>query len=168
MRRRDVRCKIWPVIALSHGPPGNGWKPRQQPGSSLSTGIALILASRTRREIPDPGAYHSAEIEYVFGMLDSKAGVPWRAEDRALSDQMQKYWSNFARSGNPNGPGLAAMADLPVRQQLAGNVFGRAIQRRERCLPGALPVSEYGLGSGEGTSKRLNRNRNLWGAGQVI
>ena len=57
-------------------------------------------------EIPDPGAYHSAEIEYVFGMLDSKAGVPWRAEDRALSDQMQKYWSNFARSGNPNGPGL--------------------------------------------------------------
>ncbi len=57
-------------------------------------------------EMPDPGAYHSAEIEYVFGMLDSKAGVPWRAEDRALSDQMQKYWSNFARSGNPNGPGL--------------------------------------------------------------
>ena len=57
-------------------------------------------------EKPDPGAYHSAEIEYVFGMLDSKAAVTWRAEDRALSDQMQKYWANFARSGNPNGPGL--------------------------------------------------------------
>ena len=57
-------------------------------------------------EEPDRGAYHSAEIEYVFGMLDSKTGVPWRAEDRALSDQMQKYWANFARSGNPNGPGL--------------------------------------------------------------
>ena len=51
------------------------------------------------------GAYHSAEIEYVFGMLDSKA-LPWRPEDRTLSEQMQKYWANFARSGDPNGPGL--------------------------------------------------------------
>jgi para-nitrobenzyl esterase len=51
------------------------------------------------------GAYHSAEIEYVFGQLDSK-GLPFRAEDRKLSEQMQKYWTNFARSGDPNGAGL--------------------------------------------------------------
>ena len=55
---------------------------------------------------PQLGAFHSAEIEYVFGQLDSKAGVPWRAEDRQLSEAMQKYWANFARSGDPNGPGL--------------------------------------------------------------
>jgi len=55
---------------------------------------------------PNTAAYHSAEIEYVFGQLDSKAGVSWRPEDRQLSEQMQKYWSNFARSGDPNGPGL--------------------------------------------------------------
>ena len=55
---------------------------------------------------PKMGAYHSAEIEYVFGQLDSKAGVPWRSEDRALSEQMMKYWSNFAKNGDPNGPGL--------------------------------------------------------------
>ena len=54
----------------------------------------------------EPTAYHSAEIEYVFGQLDSKAGVPWRSEDRALSEQMMKYWSNFAKNGDPNGPGL--------------------------------------------------------------
>lgn len=53
------------------------------------------------------GAYHSAEIEYVFGQLDSKTDVTWRPEDRALSAMMQKYWTNFARWGNPNGPGLA-------------------------------------------------------------
>jgi para-nitrobenzyl esterase len=61
---------------------------------------------------PDPkgpqlGAYHSSEIEYVFGQLDSKAGIAWRPEDRQLSSEMQKYWANFARSGDPNGPGLA-------------------------------------------------------------
>lgn len=56
---------------------------------------------------PQLGAYHSAEIEYVFGQLDSKAGIKWRAEDRQLSAEMQKYWANFARSGDPNGPGLA-------------------------------------------------------------
>ena len=55
---------------------------------------------------PRMGAYHSAEIEYVFGQLDSKAGVPWRSEDRALSEQMMKYWCNFAKNGDPNGPGL--------------------------------------------------------------
>jgi len=52
------------------------------------------------------GAYHSAEIEYVFGQLDSKAHRQWRPEDRRLSLEMQKYWANFARNGNPNGPGL--------------------------------------------------------------
>jgi para-nitrobenzyl esterase len=56
---------------------------------------------------PQLGAYHSAEIEYVFGQLDSKAGVAWRTDDRQLSEAMQKYWANFARSGDPNGPGLA-------------------------------------------------------------
>lgn len=55
---------------------------------------------------PKLGAYHSSEIEYVFGQLDSKAGIPWRAEDRELSELLRKYWTNFARTGDPNGPGL--------------------------------------------------------------
>ncbi len=52
-----------------------------------------------------PLAYHSAEIEYVFGMLDSKK-LPWRPEDHKLSEQMGAYWTNFAKTGNPNGEGL--------------------------------------------------------------
>jgi para-nitrobenzyl esterase len=55
---------------------------------------------------PQLGAYHSADIQYVFGQLDSEAGVKWNRNNRELSAQMQKYWANFARSGDPNGPGL--------------------------------------------------------------
>jgi para-nitrobenzyl esterase len=55
---------------------------------------------------PQLGAYHSAEIEYVFGQLDSKTDVVWTTDTRQLSTLMQKCWANFARSGDPNGPGL--------------------------------------------------------------
>ena len=51
-------------------------------------------------------ASHSDEIEYVFGTLDSRQGSVWRPEDRKLSDLMGAYWTNFARTGDPNGEGL--------------------------------------------------------------
>jgi para-nitrobenzyl esterase len=56
---------------------------------------------------PDNGlrAYHSAEIEYVFGNLDSRR-LPWRPEDYRLSELMGSYWTNFAKTGDPNGQGL--------------------------------------------------------------
>jgi para-nitrobenzyl esterase len=57
----------------------------------------------------DIGARHAGEIEYVFGALElSLPKVPWEPIDRKLSDTMTTYWSNFARSGNPNGSGLPA------------------------------------------------------------
>jgi para-nitrobenzyl esterase len=52
------------------------------------------------------GAFHSDDIEYVFGTLDSRPEAVWRPEDRALSDLIGSYWTNFARTGDPNGPGL--------------------------------------------------------------
>jgi para-nitrobenzyl esterase len=54
----------------------------------------------------DVGARHAGEIEYVFGALDSLPTVPWQEADRKLSDLMMGYWANFARGGDPNGPGL--------------------------------------------------------------
>jgi para-nitrobenzyl esterase len=65
------------------------------------------------------GAYHSAEIAFVFGALASE-NLPWRPEDKALSDLMSTYWSNFAKTGNPNGTGLpqwpayTSQANYPV------------------------------------------------------
>jgi para-nitrobenzyl esterase len=54
----------------------------------------------------DIGARHAGEIEYVFGQLDTVPKVTWEAVDRRLSDLVTSYWSNFARTGNPNGAGL--------------------------------------------------------------
>ena len=46
---------------------------------------------------------HSAELDFVFGYLRDQAADATLAR---LSAQMQQYWTNFARTGDPNGPGL--------------------------------------------------------------
>ena len=51
------------------------------------------------------GAFHCAEIPYVFRTLDVR-NWPWQAQDHQLSETMSSFWINFASSGNPNGPGL--------------------------------------------------------------
>lgn len=67
--------------------------------------LALPVAAGATGDAAISLAYHSAEIEYVFGVLDSKK-LPWRAEDYSLSEQMGAYWTNFAKTGNPNDSGL--------------------------------------------------------------
>jgi para-nitrobenzyl esterase len=59
---------------------------------------------------PQEGAQHSFELPYVFGNLltGGALGGAYSASDRALSDAMVGYWTNFARTGDPNGPGLPA------------------------------------------------------------
>jgi para-nitrobenzyl esterase len=55
---------------------------------------------------PGTFAFHSDDIEYVFGTLDTRPGFTPSAADRKLSDEMMSYWTNFAKTGDPNGPGL--------------------------------------------------------------
>jgi para-nitrobenzyl esterase len=57
---------------------------------------------------PGTFAFHSDDIEYVFGTLDTRPGWEVRPEDRKLSDQMMTYWTNFAKNGDPNGEGVPA------------------------------------------------------------
>lgn len=54
------------------------------------------------------GAPHGSEVAYVFGHLDLDKAMTWRPEDRAVSAQMVAAWANFAKFGNPNGPGVPA------------------------------------------------------------
>ncbi len=53
------------------------------------------------------GTYHSGEMIYAYGNVKkSKYSYRYNESDRKLSDIMLKYWSNFAKTGNPNGDGL--------------------------------------------------------------
>jgi para-nitrobenzyl esterase len=50
-------------------------------------------------------AFHAAELPYVFGNFFWP--FPWEDADRKLSDVISSYWVNFAKTGDPNGAGLA-------------------------------------------------------------
>jgi para-nitrobenzyl esterase len=56
------------------------------------------------------GAAHGSELPYVFGTLAAAgraANAPkYDSTDEAVSAQMQQYWTNFARNGDPNGGSL--------------------------------------------------------------
>jgi len=52
------------------------------------------------------GSRHAGEIEYVFDTLKSKPDLPWTADDFKLADAMSSYWTNFVKTGDPNGKGL--------------------------------------------------------------
>jgi para-nitrobenzyl esterase len=54
---------------------------------------------------PEFGAFHSSEIPYVFGTLD-RLDRPWNAVDQTVSATIASYFTNFAKTGDPNGGNL--------------------------------------------------------------
>lgn len=60
----------------------------------------LYLPPNTR---PRWGAYHAAEIQYLFP--STRTTVNYTTGQQALSNQMVAYWTQFAKTGNPNGTG---------------------------------------------------------------
>jgi para-nitrobenzyl esterase len=55
---------------------------------------------------PSWGTFHTSEVPYLFGVLDHKRR-PYTEADERIARQLQGYWLNFIRSGDPNGRGLA-------------------------------------------------------------
>ena len=72
----------------------------------------------------DAGAYHSAEIWYMFGTL----GRSWRPKDDQdydLSRRMVAYWTNFIKTGDVNDGGVNITA--------GDKTAGSALPRWEPC-----------------------------------
>lgn len=64
----------------------------------------VYLFNRVRPGEHDLGAYHGAEIPYIFDTADS--WLPSDQNDIKLTAAMLRYWVNFATNGDPNGSGL--------------------------------------------------------------
>lgn len=77
------------------------------------------------------GAGHFAELWYMFDHLDQQ---PWRwsTEDRRLAQAMARYWTNFVRSGDPNGNGLPAWPAFRCEN-------GPLLNLKMPIQPGAVP-----------------------------
>ena len=77
-------------------------------------GLPLSLRTgRAAQQVPSGAlAFHSDDIEYVFGTLDTRPGAVWQPEDRKLSEQMMSYWTNFAKTRRSQWAGAAGVAEV--------------------------------------------------------
>jgi para-nitrobenzyl esterase len=69
------------------------------------------------------GAAHGAELPYVFGFIPKWMRMftqwPWQArQDLQLAEQIPAYWTNFAKTGNPNAEGLPTWPAYNRTQQV--------------------------------------------------
>jgi para-nitrobenzyl esterase len=91
------------------------------------------------------GANHGDEIGYVFRNLGGPGiGLgptpPVRPEDTKISDLMSSYWVNFAKNGDPNGPGLPAW---PAFSASAQNAMVFDTQPGARPLPNLAQIKAF-------------------------
>ena len=97
------------------------WEMRLYAERQAAIGKKAYLYYFTHEPPTEPGkpnlrAVHTAEIPYVFNNLKAARVFPDTSSpelasaseaDRKLADIVSSYWVNFAKSGDPNGKGLA-------------------------------------------------------------
>ena len=121
-------------------------EPRAWAEASLRMGRKPLHIYWFDRRMPgdDAGAYHACELWYVFGTIDRC----WRSTapgfclgDYALTRAMLDYWTNFARTGDPNGPTVpewpAYTAERPVTLRLNEQTIG-AVDMSDEPLVGGM------------------------------
>lgn len=104
------------------------------------------------------GAYHASDLLYWFQTPVGGAPIALNATQKRLSDQMQRYWSRFATTGNPNGSGDSADPSWPkfnklttpyltlVPDAISTQQWG-AFQRAHQCGAWSILFSLRGLGA---------------------
>ncbi|MCR5323636.1 MAG: carboxylesterase family protein [Lachnospiraceae bacterium] len=72
--------------------------------------------------------FHAGEMPYAYGNLWRTKGV-YTDSDFELSEKMQQYWINFAKTGDPNGEGLPMWEPVTQKNrqvlELGDNIFMR-------------------------------------------
>lgn len=85
------------------------------------------------------GAVHSGDLPYVFGYFPktSNIGGNFTETDFKLADMIESYWTNFARSGDPNGPGLPPWPRLDAAQRYLDFTVDGGAQASDKPLRAA-------------------------------
>jgi len=85
----------------------------------------------TARNFARYGAGHGSEVSFVFNTINARWGNPGEAtaQEKELANIMNTYWTNFAKTGNPNGNGLPAwpLYDIQKENILDIDLDGKAV-----------------------------------------
>jgi para-nitrobenzyl esterase len=80
-------------------------------------------------------AGHWAELRYVFDHLNQEPWA-WSDADRALANEMATYWTNFAKSGDPNGDGVPVWPNFTTDRE-------RVLHLDDSATVGGVPDLEW-------------------------
>lgn len=86
------------------------WGARAWARQQAATGTSPVYLYSFERVPPGRnskfyGAFHMSDIVYAFDNLQA-TDRPWTDVDRHIAQVMSSAWVRFAKTGNPNGPGL--------------------------------------------------------------
>jgi para-nitrobenzyl esterase len=80
------------------------------------------------------GMRHGAEVNYVLQTLN-REDPKLRPGDFAISDTVSTYWTNFAKHGDPNGPGVPVWPRFTEEKRTV-------MYFKDEAFPGPVPSAE--------------------------
>jgi para-nitrobenzyl esterase len=89
------------------------------------------------------GAAHGSEIAYVFRHLEQNPSTKVTEEQKALSEMMAKYWTNFAKNGDPNGEGIPTWPAFRDSEETVMYLKGRPHTAPVQNLEMLKAIDEY-------------------------